>query len=73
MTPAEFTAWRDALGGRRFFVAVGAGLMQTALLYLGHIDQYIFRDLTIAIVASYVTGATIQRVKNHASSTQPTQ
>lgn len=54
------------IGGRRFFMAMGAGLVNTALLVLGYIDQSIYRDLTLGIVAVYVAGNTTQKIKGPA-------
>jgi hypothetical protein len=67
MSPAELEQWRDALGGRRFWMTVGAGLVNTFLLWHGKIDMAIYRDLTLGTVAVYIAGATYQRVKGNVS------
>ncbi len=58
MTPEHLTAWREALGGTRFFLTLGAGVVNTVLLILGVIDQDTYSDLTNWTVSAYIIGAT---------------
>lgn len=60
MTPRaaiEFT------GGRRFVLALGAGVMTTVLQWFGKIDAAgnTYSLVIIATVAAYITGNTIQK------------
>ena len=52
-----------AFGGTRFLLTLGCGVICTCLLLAGAIDQYVFRDLIIATVASYIAGSTYEKVK----------
>jgi len=54
-------------------MTVGAGIVTTLLRIGNYVDQFVFRDLIIATVAAYIAGATIQRVKGNAVSTQSDQ
>lgn len=51
------------LGGRRYILTVGAGLICTLLLINGNISEGIFRDLIISTVAVYIAGNTVQKIK----------
>lgn len=64
MTAEKFWYW---VGGRRFLLTVGAGIVHTGLLVLGFIDQSTFKELTIATTAVYIAGSTYQKVKGQAS------
>jgi uncharacterized membrane protein YeaQ/YmgE (transglycosylase-associated protein family) len=63
MTPEQFTAWREALGGRRFFLTLGAGIVSTGLVWFEVIDQGTFLTLILGTVGAYITGATMQALK----------
>lgn len=56
----------EACGGRRFFLAFSGGIAATTLQWYGKLDpagtSYVL--LMGATVAAYITGDTIQRVKN---------
>lgn len=64
MTPELFTAWREAFGGRRFIITLGAGIVDTLLFMFFGLPPDIYRDLTIATVAAYIAGSTWQKVKD---------
>lgn len=55
-----------ALGGRRFLMAVGAGIVCTVLVWYGKISDQVFAAVVVATVAAYITGNTIQKVKGTA-------
>lgn len=65
MTPAEFTRWREALGGRRFWMTVGAGIVDTFLRYIDAIDISAYVTLTLGTIAVYIAGNTAQKVKTN--------
>jgi hypothetical protein len=46
------------IGGRRFVLAMGAGVMTTFLQYTGHLDQAgtTYAMVIIATVGAYITG-----------------
>ena len=62
-TPQEFYL---TLGGRRFFMAMGAGVSATLLQWFGKMDPSgtAYATIVIATVAAYITGATHEAVKN---------
>jgi hypothetical protein len=49
-------------GGKRFFMAMGAGIVNTLLLIFGFISPEIYRDLTIATVGVYIGAQTWEQV-----------
>lgn len=63
MTPAELIAWREAFGGRRFFLALGAGLMCTALRWAERLDDATFGMVVLGTVGAYIAGNVYQKVK----------
>ncbi len=58
MTPELFWRW---VGGTRFVMTVGAGIVDTGLLLLGKLtgDQYV--TLTLATVAVFIGAAAYSR------------
>lgn len=62
MTPERFTHWREAWGGRRFMLTVGAGIVDTILLWFEKIDQATYSNLTLWTVAAYIAAGTVQKV-----------
>lgn len=52
-----------AIGGRRFVMTMGCGIVNTVLVWLGKIDGPIYRDILIATVAVYIAGNTAQKIK----------
>lgn len=62
MTPAEFTAWREALGGRRFLMTMGAHAVNTGI-FVGtdKLDQAGYMTMFMATVAVYVAANYMQR------------
>jgi hypothetical protein len=53
----------ESLGGRRYTLTVGCGVVCSALLYFGKLTPEVFRDIIIATVAVYIGGNTFQKVK----------
>jgi hypothetical protein len=54
------------LGGRRFVLAMGAGLMTTALQWYGKLDAAgsTYAMVIIGTVGAYIGGSTLEAVKN---------
>lgn len=69
MTPAEFIKWREALGGRRFLLTLGAGVVFTALRINDLLDQTIFRDLLLGTVGTYIAARAYIEVKDRGNKT----
>jgi len=51
----------QTLGGRRFVLTLGCGIVCTALVALGRIEGVIFRDIILGTVAAYIAGNTWQK------------
>ena len=62
----------ETIGGRRFVMAMGAGVATTALQWFGKLDLAgnTYAMVVIATVAAYITGNTAQKVKTNAGPTQ---
>lgn len=56
MTPERFTEWREALGGRRFLLTIGSGIVSTILRVVDKIDISAFVTLVLATIATYIAG-----------------
>lgn len=61
----QLQALIGALGGRRFLMTLGCGVATTALQWFGKLDAAgaTYAMVTIATVAAYITGNTVQKVK----------
>ena len=55
----------NTVGGRRFFLAFGAGLMTTFLQWHGKLDPSgnTYAWVIIGTVGAYITGATFEEIK----------
>lgn len=55
----------QTLGGRRFMLSVGVGVVASALQYLGKLDPAgnSYMLIILGTVASYITGNTFQKIK----------
>lgn len=53
----------ESLGGRRFVMAMGAGIACTVLVWFGRITPEVFQWTVLGTVAAYITGNTAQKVK----------
>jgi hypothetical protein len=60
MTPELFWKW---VGGRRFALTVGAGVVHSLLLWFGKISGEQFVMLTASTVAVYIGANTYGKVK----------
>ena len=50
-------------GGRRFIMAMGAGISCTVLVWYGKITPEVFQWTVLGTVAAYITGNTFQKTK----------
>lgn len=55
--------WLRALGGRRFFMCLGCGIVTTILVWFSKIDPNVYQNLIGWTVGVYVAGDTAQRIK----------
>jgi hypothetical protein len=56
----------DDLGGRRFFMAMGCGIVNTVLVWFGKLDATTYRDVLLGTVGVYIVSNTYQAVKRTA-------
>lgn len=71
VTPENLSQWLTSLGGRRFLLTVGAGVVTATLAWYGKITPEIYRDVIIGTVGLFIAGTTIQKntiIKANASS-----
>ena len=68
MTPAEFIAWREAFGGRKFWMTIGAGVVCTILRWNDKIDNTTFQNVVLGTVGVYIASSVYQKVKGSAPS-----
>lgn len=55
------TSIYDPLGGRRFVMCMGCGVVSTALLWWAKIDGSVFRDIILGTIGAYVAGNAFQK------------
>lgn len=55
----------DSFGGRRFFMAIGAGVVASVLQWFGKLDPAgtAYAAIVLGTVAAYITGNTTQKIK----------
>jgi hypothetical protein len=58
---AESTFYR--LTSRKFLLALATLAAASVLLWFGHIEPLVWRDVVIATVGAYITANVVQRVK----------
>lgn len=71
MAPDALIAWREALGGRRFLMTMGAGVIDALLLYVDKLDASSYVTLTLGTVAAYIAAGTTEKVKINATQPPP--
>ena len=63
ITPEKVNAWLAAVGGRRFIMTMGAGMVHGVMLVLGYMNEQTYMTLTISTVAVYIGANTTQKIK----------
>lgn len=61
----------STLGGRRFMLSLGAGVVSSILVWYSKITPEIYRDVIIACVAVYIGGNTWQKTKAPNTDSRP--
>ena len=51
----------EQLGGRRFVLTIGCGVVCTILVWQAKIDGAVYRDIILGTVAVYIAGNTWQK------------
>lgn len=60
MTPAQFTEWREACGGRRFLMTMGANGVNTLLFACGRLSEQGYLTTFAATVGAYLLARHMQ-------------
>jgi hypothetical protein len=55
----------NTIGGRKFFLTLGCGLVSTVLLWYGKLTSSDFVMLSGFTIGAYITGGTIENVKTN--------
>lgn len=55
------------LGGRRFIMAMGCGMVCTGLVIFRVISEEVFATIILGTIGGYITGNLVQRIKAPAS------
>lgn len=53
----------EEFGGRRFILALGAGVMTTILTWFGKVDGAVYATVVLGTVGVYVAGNTYQKTR----------
>lgn len=69
--PKTIIAYREAFGGRRFWITLGCGIVNTVLVAFKLIPADIYRDIIMGTVAAYIVGHTYGKVKGGSSVPDP--
>jgi hypothetical protein len=56
VTAERTRAWLAGIGGRRFLLTLGAGIVSTLLVWYGKIGEQSWVTVVIATVAAYIGG-----------------
>lgn len=57
--------WIQRLGGTKFVLAFGSACACSILVWFHKIDGFIFRDVVLGCVGTYIAGNVIQAVKSN--------
>jgi hypothetical protein len=68
--PETLAAWRDALGGRRFILTLGAGVVDAMLVWFGKITSADFVLVTSATVGPYIAAEAYLKARTAGPSPQ---
>ena len=60
------------IGGRKFLLTLGCGLVTATLCWFGKIDGGVYATVTIATVGVYIAGNTMQKSKEIEAENEPT-
>lgn len=55
----------ETVGGRKFFLSVGCGVVSTVLLWFGKLTSSDFVMLAGFTVGAYITGGTLENIKTY--------
>ena len=61
MTPDKVSTWMGALGGRRYIMCVGSGVVSTGLLMLHYLDPSNFQIIILGTIGAYIAGNSFER------------
>lgn len=61
MIPQQFCAWREAFGGRRFLMTMGASAVNTLLLVYGKLSESAYLTTFLATIGAYLAAVGYQK------------
>lgn len=61
MSPATFTLWREALGGRRFLLTLGANAVNSWLFWQGKLTEGGYLTAFAGTVVAYIAANHLQK------------
>jgi hypothetical protein len=61
MTRHRHCYWLVTAGGRKFFMAMGAGIVDTLLLVFGYLDIAAYVTLTLGTVGAYLVADVMEQ------------
>jgi len=56
-----------ALGGRRFILALGCGVMTTVLCWFGKISDVVYASVILGTVGAFIGGNVVEAIKTQQS------
>lgn len=56
MSAERTRAWLAGVGGRRFLLSLGSGIVSSVLLWFAKIGEQTWATVVISTVAAYITG-----------------
>lgn len=63
MSSTQFRKWVEAIGGRRFLLALGAGIMSSILVWFTKISSETYQWVILGTVGAFISAATWQKTK----------
>ena len=63
MTPEQLVAWREAVGGRRFWLCIGCSLINTVLFAMGILSESGYLFVIGGTVIAYISARTTEALK----------
>lgn len=63
VNPSNVERWLHAIGGRRFWLSVGAGFITSVLSWFEKITPEVYQNVILGTVGLYIAGNTVQKYK----------
>lgn len=63
----------ESVGGRRFIMAMGAGVTASVLVWFAKISPEVYQWIVLGTVGAYIAGNTAQKIRANHETTQETR